>query len=499
MKDRRSPFRSSLVVEPLWRRLVIAAIPVVVYAVAFSPLFRAGGTGVLALALFPVVIEGWLFGAWGGLLAGVLIVPVNALLLQLVGEPGWAIVARSAGGEGSALVIAVGAVIGLLRDLGVRLDRHLTEWRRAERALRETEDRYRILFERSRDPMYVTSSTGRIIEANDAFVRLFGYGRSELVDMNAADLYADPKDRDRFQEQIARAGWVEDFPVPLRTKSGPIRDCLITASARPGQDRESMEYQGSIRDMSEDWALHELTERRTRELQDAVGELEAFTFSVSHDLRTHLVTLGGFASILWTDHRAELSPKAQEFLQRIVAASRRMDVFVQDLLSYGRVSRAPVHFEAVSLAEVVESARTVLAGTIAEREAQVVVETALPRVQADHTLLDRAVENLLSNAVKFVPEGRKPVVRLRARVHEYHVRFEVEDNGIGIAPEDVDKVFRAFERLDPGRFPGTGVGLSIVQKAVERMGGEVGVTSKPGEGSTFHILLRAAPPEEHEL
>jgi signal transduction histidine kinase len=158
-----------------------------------------------------------------------------------------------------------------------------------------------------------------------------------------------------------------------------------------------------------------------------------------------------------------------------------------------------VTLEAVSLAQAVEAARGVLAVPIAEREAEVVVETDLPLVEADRTLLDRAVENLLSNAVKFVPEGRKPIVRVRARLHEHHVRFEVEDNGIGIAPEDVPRAFRAFERLDPVRFPGTGVGLTIAQKAVERMGGEVGVTSTPGEGSVFHVLLRAAPVEEVAL
>lgn len=499
MRDRRSPFRSSLVIEPLWWRLVLAAIPVLIYALAFVPLYRQGGTGVLALALFPVVVLAWIFGAWGGLLAGVLGVPMNAFLLTLVGEPGLAIVARSGGGEGSALVIVVGCVIGLLRDLGVRLDRSFTEWRRAERALRETQDRYQTLFERSRDPLYITTARGRFIEANDAFVRLFGYPRAELFDLEASALYADPADRDAFQTQIARVGWIEDFPVQLRTKGGELRDCLITATARRGEDGEVFAYQGSVRDVSEDWALHELAERRTKELQTALAELEAFTYSVSHDLRTHLVTLGGFTSILWAEHRDELSPKAQEFLQRIRLASRRMDRFVQDLLAYGRVSRAPVTLEAVSLAQVVEAARNALAGTIAEREAEVVVETDLPLVEADRTLMDRAVENLLSNAVKFIPEGRKPLVRVRARLHERHVRFEVEDNGIGIAPEDVSRAFRAFERLDPVRFPGTGVGLTIVQKAVERMGGEVGVTSTPGEGSVFHVLLRAAPIAEVAL
>lgn len=499
MRNRRNPFRSSLVVEPFWRRLGLAAVPVLVYALAFVPLFHEGGTGVLALALFPVVILGWLFGAWGGLLAGVLSVPLNALLLILVGEPGWELVIESGGAEGSALVVVVGAVIGLLRDLGVRLDRHLTEWRKAERALHETEDRYRILFQRSRDPMYVSRDPGQIIEANDALVRLFGYGRAELLDLDVSTLYVDPEDRVRFQEQIRRTGWVEDFPVQLRTRSGEVRDCLITANVRKSEAGQPLEYQGSIRDVSEDWALHELTERRTRELQEAVAELEAFTYSVSHDLRTHLVTLGGFASILSTDHKDELSEKGQEFLQRIVSASRRMDRFVQDLLAYGRVSRAAVKLEAVSLADAVEAARGVLAGAIAERHAEVVVETDLPEVEADRTLLERVVENLLSNAVKFVPESRVPQVRIRARVHDRHVRFEVEDNGIGVAEGDVPRAFRAFERLDPSRFPGTGVGLSIVQKAVDRMGGEVGVTSSQGQGSTFHVLLRAASLPEHEI
>lgn len=499
MRDRRSQFRSSLVVEPPAKRLALAAVPVLVYCLAFVPLYRQGGTGVLALALFPVVILAWLYGVWGGLIAGVLSVPLNAVLLVVVDEPGWAIMARTGGGEGSALVLAVGCVIGLLRDLGVRLDRSFTEWRRAEQALRDTEDRYRVLFERSRDPMYVTTAEGRFIEANDALLRLFGYGRAEILDVNAADIYADPDDRLEFREQVQKNGWVEDFPVQLKTRTGEVRDCLVTSTVRRDEDGEIVEYQGTIRDVSEDWALHELAERRTRELQSAVAELEAFTYSVSHDLRTHLVTLGGFTSILWAEHKDELSPKAQEYLHRIQAASRRLNSFVQDLLAYGRVSRATVTLEPVSLAQAVEAARGVLAVPISEREGTVVVETSLPDVEADRTFLDRVVENLLSNAVKFVPPERAPEVHIRARLHEHHVRFEVQDNGVGIAPEDQARAFRPFERLDPGRFQGTGVGLTIVQKAVERMGGEVGVTSTPGEGSTFWVLLRAAPLEELEL
>lgn len=491
--ERRNAFRASLWVEPMWRRLGLAGLVVAVYVAAFVPLYREGDTAVLALSMFPVVILAWLFGAWGGLVAGVASVPVNALLLTVVGEQGWYLIVRESGAEGSALVIVVGCVVGLLRDLGLRLDRHLTDWRTAERALRETEDRYRVLFERSRDPMYVSTAGGRVVEANDALVRLFGYSRAELLDLEVSQLYAEPGDRDRFRRKIDRDGWVEDFPVQVRTRAGEVRDCLMTATARRDASGLIVQYQGSVRDVTTDWALHQLAERRTRELQAAAAELEAFTYSVSHGLRTHLVTLGGFASILGTDHREEMGEKAREYVDRILAASQRMEAFIQDILSYGRVGGAPVRLERVDLADTVKAVRGSLAGQIAERRGSVEVEGDLLPVEADRTLMERVVENLMANALKFVPDGKVPEVRIGSRRQERRVRFEIRDNGIGIASEDVPRAFRAFERLDPGRFPGTGVGLAIVQKAVERMGGEVGVQSEPGGGSTFYVLLRGAP------
>lgn len=490
--ERRNPFRSSLVVEPMWKRFALGAAAVAVYAGAFIPLYRESGVGVSALAIFPVVILGWLFGSWGGLLAGLLSVPLNAVLLQAVHLPGWIILRGEDGVEGSALVIVVGCVIGLLRDLGVRLDRHLTDWRRAERALRDTEDRYRILFERSRDPLFVTHADGRFVEGNDALIRLFGYGRSELLDLDLTELHEDREDWDRFREEVESAGWVEDFPTRLHTKDGSVRDCVVTATARYGSDREIVAYQGSVRDVSESGALRELADRRTRELRDAVAELESFTYSVSHDLRTHLVTMGGFASILWSDHREQLDEKGREFLRRIVEAGRRMDTFVQDLLGYARVTRTAVRLETVSLSETVDRALAALERPIADRQAQVTIDGTLPDVEADATLLGRVLENLISNAVKFVPLDRPPIVVLHAEVAEHHVRLSVKDNGIGISAEDVERAFRPFERLDPGRFQGTGVGLAIVQRAVQRMRGDVGVASEPGEGSTFWILLRTA-------
>jgi signal transduction histidine kinase len=346
--------------------------------------------------------------------------------------------------------------------------------------------------------MYVSRPEGGIVEANDALVRLFGTQRSDLLELDITDLFLDEDDRTRFWQEIERVGFVEDLPVRLKLDGSPPQDCLVTASARYGPDRQPVEYQGSIRNVSESHTLHSLAERRTRELERAVHELEAFTYSVSHDLRTHLVTMGGFASILWTEHRDSLSEEAQEFLERIVKASRRMDRFVQDLLSYSRVSRAEIKPERVALQEVVETALATLGPLLEERDAQVEVDAELPEVEADRMLVERVVENLVSNAVKFVPEDRRPEVSIRARAEERRVRLEVLDNGVGIAEEDIPLAFEAFERLTPGRFPGTGVGLTIVKRAMDRLGGEVGVRSTPDEGSTFWIVLTEALPAELE-
>ena len=495
-RERRSPFRSSLVIEPLWRRFALAGAAVAVHAIGFIPIYQQSGAGVSALSIFPVVIIAWLFGAWGGLVAGLLALPLNALLLLMAGEPGWQIMVGASGIEASALVVVVGCVIGLLRDLGVRLDRHLTEWRKAERALRETEDRYRLLFERSRDALYVSTPDGALVDANDRFLDMFGYSHGDLWSIRTGDLYDDPDDQDRFRKDIDREGFVSDFPARLRDKDGQPLDCLITATARHDADRKVVEYHGTIRDVSDSKSLHQLADRRTRELQDAVSELEAFTFSVSHDLRTHLVTMGGFASILWSDHRDRLDEEGQEFLRRIVAAGRRMDAFVQDLLSYSRVRSSEVKLERVDLVALVEEAMVTLEAQIVERSARVHVRDDLPMVLADKALLSRVLENLLSNAVKFVPEDERPDVLITADEMGGRIRLKIRDNGIGIPGDQIARVFRAFERVEPGVFPGTGVGLTIVQKAMQRMGGEVGVRSSLGEGSTFWILLRAAGPPD---
>ncbi len=236
--------------------------------------------------------------------------------------------------------------------------------------------------------------------------------------------------------------------------------------------------------------LEQRVAARTTALEEANTELQAFAYSVSHDLRAPLRAMQGFAQALLEDYADQLDSFAQDYARRIVAAASRMDTLINDLLAYSRLSRAEIRLQPVSLAVVVAEALAQLDAELQERQAQVTVEESLPEVVAHRTTVIQVVTNLLANAVKFVAPTVKPQVRVWAEEREGWVRLWLQDNGIGIAPEHQQRIFRVFERLHGiETYPGTGIGLAIVRKGVERMGGSVGVKSQVGQGSRFWIEL----------
>jgi signal transduction histidine kinase/DNA-binding response OmpR family regulator len=240
--------------------------------------------------------------------------------------------------------------------------------------------------------------------------------------------------------------------------------------------------------------LEQRVAERTAELREINVELEAFSYSVSHDLRTPLRSIQGFAQILLEEYEDRLEAVGRDYVQRIVAAARRMDSLTEGLLTYSRLSRTAVELIPISLEEVVEDALIQLEPEIRSKEAQVAVERPLPQVMGHYVTLVQAVANLLANSLKFVAPGVRPQVRVWAEERDDRVYFRLRDNGIGIAPEYQERIFRIFERLHgPDTYAGTGIGLSIVHKGVERMGGQVGVESAPDQGSTFWVELRKPP------
>jgi signal transduction histidine kinase len=236
--------------------------------------------------------------------------------------------------------------------------------------------------------------------------------------------------------------------------------------------------------------LEERVEARTIALQTALREMESFTYTISHDLRAPLRALAGFSRMLLEDYGSVLGATGNEYIAKISAAAKKMDALILDLLDYSRVTRQEVKIEPVDLNQLVADVLRQMDPEIRERQAEVLVDRPLPTVLGHALTLSQTLTNLLSNAIKFVEPGVKPRARIRALYKEGVVRVEVEDNGIGIEPEYQDRIFRIFERLHPVEmYPGTGIGLAIVRKAMERMGGRSGVESEPGHGSRFWIEI----------
>lgn len=233
--------------------------------------------------------------------------------------------------------------------------------------------------------------------------------------------------------------------------------------------------------------------QRTAELRETITDLEAFSYSMSHDLRAPLRAIQGYSELLHQALDQHLNPVQREFFERIKSSTTRMDTLIQDVLTYSRVARAPLQLQPVDVAEVVENVIRDYPG-LQRPHADIQIEKPLITVSGHPAFLSQCVSNLLWNAVKFMPPGQKPCVRIRTVAVHQDVEIWFEDNGIGIAPENQKRIFGIFQRLNADRvYEGTGIGLAIVQKAVERMGGRVGVESEPGQGSKFWLRLHGVP------
>lgn len=232
---------------------------------------------------------------------------------------------------------------------------------------------------------------------------------------------------------------------------------------------------------------------RTARLIEVNEELENYVRSVSHDLRAPLRAIHGFGIALQEDCSNALPDTGREYLARMVGAAERMDGLMQDLLAYSRLGRELLHSQPIDTLAIVRDAAALVSSELEERAARVDIEEPLLPVVGHAATLTQVVANLLSNAAKFVAPGVAPRIRVRTQGRDGWVRLCIEDNGIGIAPEHQERIFRVFERLHGDEtYPGTGIGLAVVRRAVERMGGSTGVDSELEEGSRFWLELRAA-------
>ncbi len=270
-----------------------------------------------------------------------------------------------------------------------------------------------------------------------------------------------------------------------------ILDLLLSiyeAAAR--KNSELLKAQEELKAANAD--LEQRVSDRTAKLEEANKSLESFCYSIAHDLRAPLRGIQGFTRILLEDYQHLYDEAGRDSAQRVVNAAQQMDQLIQDLLAYGRVSQAELPRSPVSLESALDHALAQLGQEITARKAEIQVDRPLPNVVANTTILQQVFHNLITNALKFVPENIPPRVHIWAQRNGDTVRLNVQDHGIGFDPIYADRLFRLFERLhSKQKYPGTGVGLVIVRKGIERMGGKVGVQSQPGVGSTFWVELPA--------
>ena len=243
---------------------------------------------------------------------------------------------------------------------------------------------------------------------------------------------------------------------------------------------------------SQNEELEKRVAERTRRLRETIGELEAFSYSISHDMRAPLRAMHSYAQLLQTEHAEGLGPDARRYLERINVNAARLELLVRDVLAYSRVAKEQIETKPVDLDRFVRELVSSTSGLELGRGV-VDVRGKLPAVLAHQAYLSQILTNLVGNAFKFTAPGVVPRVEISGEELDGLVKISVRDNGIGIDPADFDRIFQIFGRVHHAdAYDGTGIGLAIVKKAVQRMGGELGVNSAVGAGSTFWFTLPRA-------
>jgi len=239
--------------------------------------------------------------------------------------------------------------------------------------------------------------------------------------------------------------------------------------------------------------LERMVNERTASLREAIAQMEEFSYSISHDLRAPVRAMQCYAEVLMEDYGTELDEHAKKYLDRIIQSGVRMDRLIQDILTYSRLSRREIKLQPIGLDKLTRDIVNQYVDMKPASGVEISVAGALMPVVGHEASLSQAISNLLNNAVKFIAPGTKPRIRVWTERRNGEVRLWVEDNGIGIKPEYQHRLFNVFERVHPEKnYEGTGIGLAIVRKAAERMGGKAGVESNGVDGSKFWIQLPAA-------
>lgn len=376
----------------------------------------------------------------------------------------------------------------------------ITERKEAQEKVRKAAQYARTLIEASLDPLVTIGKDGKILDVNRGTEKVTGYAREQLIGSDFCSYFTEPDNARRGYERVFAEGTVFDYPLAIRHRSGSDTAVLYNATLFTNEAGEVEGVFAAARDITRMKAAEQEIRRlnnelelrviqRTAQLEAANKELEAFTYSVSHDLRAPLRHISGFAKLLTEEFGATLPPEAQHHLERIDEGTRRMGQLVDDLLNLARVGRHDLTLQVTGYKSLVEEVISGLKIEIGERRLEWRIGK-LPFVECDAALMKQVFQNLLSNAVKFTRPRDPAIIEVGQVERDGISAVYVRDNGVGFSMKYSDKLFGVFQRLHRVEdFEGTGVGLATVQRIIQKHGGRIWAQAELDQGATFYFTL----------
>ena len=386
--------------------------------------------------------------------------------------------------------------------LARKVEDKMAQLEEANRKLRESEEKYRRIYDNLQDVYVETSLDGTILEMSPKVATLSKgqYKREDLIGTSMNALCDDAHYRDAILKAIGQCGRAIDVEATFRNGDGSLIPCSVSATIVRGADGE-LKTIATLRDITDrkhaeqeiiklNTELEQRVQERTAKLESANNDLETFTYAVAHDFKAPLLSLDGYSRLLLDGYADKLDDQGRQFLHNVRDAAQQMNQLLNDLLAYARMECEDARAEPIELQALIQ---TLLAGFAEEFKARgVALSVTVPvgAASADREGLAMALRNLLGNALKFTRDTPNPAIEVGGRDQGATCLLWVRDNGVGFDMKYHDRIFGIFQRLHRSEdYPGTGVGLAIVRKAMECMRGRAWAESEPGKGATFYLEI----------